>query len=450
MTNPTTPLITAADDWARSILLDSYTNPHTDQLVQGWAQVMRSAAQTWDAVPGGPTWQSVNVPGGYPFRSVTAAATQIAADATWWQHSPPDPRAAQITNLFDHAADSIQKLRDGVPPTDGQLQQAAELRAGLLHVSYVLTHAAATGTARTAAQLSEDDPARSEQVSMLNTRILGVEQILDAHLRRAPYPSVPPTQIDALDQTLNTLARHAYEVQSRANPATNLVLADIGRDLTGNTGRLAIQSTVQGRLPVGDLQDRLLPALGEAVQQWTASRYTWVRLMDPRQDRPDPQSVTIGNQLRRQLRAPGLADHPAIHASMTIALNITTELAVLNHCALTNPDLQAPGGSVGRFTQDVINSGPNRWNHLTNWYASGPAAGPNPVPLPEALRGHLAQQGQATLDAALTARSAGNVLADRSGYQTLALHQGQSGAKPHGRPEAPSRDRPGPDAPRIG
>ena len=65
MTNPTTPLITAADDWARSILLDSYTNPHTDQLVQGWAQVMRSAAQTWDAVPGGPTWQSVNVPGGW-------------------------------------------------------------------------------------------------------------------------------------------------------------------------------------------------------------------------------------------------------------------------------------------------------------------------------------------------------------------------------------------------
>lgn len=449
MSTPAESLLASADEWTRDVLTDSYDVHQTGRLLHGWAQVMASAAAAWDAVPTTPAWQATDIATGTPFAWAALTATQIAADATW-RHSRPDHRTAHISWLLDQAAHTIGgQLGGDANPDATQLTRAATLRAGLVYVGYLLTHATATNTTRHAAYLADTNPQLSANLTTISTRIRGIEQTLDAHLHRRPHHAGPPTGIGSLDRTLNNLIRAAYTAQPTAGAATNLLLADIGRTIAGHTARLSILSAIQGRIPSDDVRDRMLPVLNTAVHQWEGSRRMWARMLSPA-ERPNPQVVAAGIQLQQLLRHPGVADHPAITTSLTTALTIAAELAVLNHRALTDPGLTAPAGAVARLTRDVLDSEPNNPRRLHTWLSMDRIDGPTPVRLPDVLRARLASHGHATLDAALAARSAGNVLTDHSGYHPLlAFHHGHTGPAPR-RPEPPPIRRGVPSAPRIG
>lgn len=441
----TEKLLVRADHLTRDLLSDSFNVHLTDRLVQGWARAMRVAAACWDAIPTGLSQQATDITGG-PFTQAALTAAQITADATHWAGSRPDPRTAQVSVLLAKAGKALGgQFPKTVTSDPDEFARAAELRTGLLHVGWVLTHAAATSTSRHAAYLAETDPGLSVQVAAVSTRIRGIEQTLDAHLHQR---TGPPAEIRALDQTLNRVLQAAYTAQP-ANATTNLVLADIGRDITVNTARLAIRAATNGAIRAADVRHRMLPALENAMRQWEGSRRAWARMLSP-YDRPAPGIAAIGARLQRQWREPGIAAHPAITTSMTGALIVAAELAVRNHRALTNPDPAGPASAVAKLAGELLDQEPRGFGRMQTWLSMDNIEGPTPTRLPEIVQAELDRQGRATLDTSLAARSAGNALIDRRSYQPqLSLYQGQTapGRRP---PEQPSPRAAAPASPRIG
>lgn len=435
-------LLASADKWARDILNDAYDVHQTDQLVHGWAEIMRSAATVWNAIPNTPAWQANDIATGSPFTQAALIATHIDADANW-AGSRRDERAARISAVLKQAAQAIPaQLPQGAQPNEDQVIEAARLRAGLLHIGYLTTHAAATSTGHQSDYLAGHNPQLSQQVSRTAERMRGVEHLLDSHLHRRPRPEAPADPICALDQALNRVIRAAYSSRPNAGVGTCLVQADTGRDLVANTARLVILAAAQGGVPSDDVPARLLPVLGTAVREWEGSRQVWARMLAPT-DRPAADLVAAGTQLQRALRTPDLAEHPAITRSLTSALAVAAELAILNHVAMVNPRLTAPAGAVARMTEEVLARHSNAGRSLQTWLSMTKIEGPTPVGLPDVLRAHLCTQAEATWDASLVARSAGYALADRSRSSSqLALHVGRH-IQTRREPEPPTRsDRP--------
>ena len=441
-------LLAIADKWARDILNDAHDVHQTDKLVHGWAEIMRSAATAWNAIPNTPAWQANDIATGRPFTQAALIATHIDADAHW-AGSRSDERAARISAALKQAAQAIPaQLPQGDQPNEDQVTEAASLRAGLLHIGYLTTHAAATSTGHQSAYLAGRNPQLSQQVSRTAERIRGVEYLLDSHLHRRPCPEAPADPIRALDQALNRVIRAAYSSRPAAGVGTCLVQADIGRDLVANTARLVIRGVGNGGVPPEDVPARLLPVLRTAVQEWEGSRQIWTRMLSPT-DRPAADLVAAGTQLQRALRQPDLAGHPAITRSLTSALAVAAELAILNHVALVNPHLTAPAGAVAKMTEEVLAGHSNPGMGLQTWLSMTKIEGPTPVGLPDVLRAHLCTQAVATWDASLAARSAGYALADRGNSSSqIALHIGRH-IQTRREPEPPARrDRPA--AHRIG
>lgn len=441
-------LLASADQWARDILNDAHDVHQTHQLVHGWAEIMRSAATAWNAIPNTPAWQANDIATGSPLTQAALIATHIEADANW-AGSRRDERSARISALLKQAAQAITgQLPQGDRPHEDQVIEAARLRAGLLHIGYLTTHAAATSTGHQSAYLDGRNPELSQQVSRTAERIRGVEHLLDSHLHRRPRPEAPADPLRALDQALNQVIRAAYSSRPTAGVGTCLVQADIGRDLVANTARLVIRAAAQGGVAPEDVPARLLPVLQTAVREWEGSRQIWTRMLAPT-DRPAADLVAAGTQLQRALRQPDLAEHPAITRSLTSALAVTAELAILNHVALVNPHLTAPAGPVARMTEEVLARHSNPGMGLQTWLSMTKIEGPTPVGLPDVLRAHLCTQAEGTWDASLAARSAAYALADRSNSSSqLALHIGrhiQTRREPEPRTR---RDRPA--AHRIG
>ncbi len=432
-------LLASADKWARDILNDAHDVHQTHQLVNGWAEIMRSAATAWSAIPNTPAWQANDIATGRPFTQAALIATHVEADANnglvpGGMNAPPGS-----ARLLKQAAQAIPaQLPQGDQPNESQVTEAGRLRAGLLHIGYLTTHAAATSTGHQSAYLAGHKPQISQQVSRTAERIRGVEHLLDSHLQRRPCPEAGADPIRALDQALNRVIRAAYSSRPAAGVGTCLVQADIGRDLVANTVRLAIRAAAQGGISSDDVPARLLPVLQSAVREWEASRQIWTRMLSPT-DRPAADLVAAGTQLQRALRQPDLAGHPAITRSLTSALAVTAELAILNHVALVNPHLAAPAGAVAKMTEEVLARESNRGMGLQTWLSMTKIEGPTPVGLPAVLRVNLCAQAEATWDASLAARSAGYALAERSSSSSqLALHIGRH-IQPRREPEPPAR-----------
>lgn len=160
--------------------------------------------------------------------------------------------------------------------------------------------------------------------------------------------------------------------------------------------------------------------------------------------------AAAGIQLQRGLHQPGLAAHPAITTTITRALTLANELAVLNHQALASPDRRAPAASVARLTAKALENAPAGVDPVRTWLSLERITGSALMPMPGVVREYLDRQGRATLDAALGARSAGHTLADRTGYHALVALQQDTTRPRHPPHEPPRAAHPGAAAPRIG
>lgn len=430
MSLPARTQLISADELARDVLLDSTDVHLTDQLVKGWAAVMPAAAAAWDSLAPG-TASQTDIATGTPFNHAAFVAAQVATEIPQWADIVADHRTQEITALLNQVSTSPRSA------TPDQTQEST-LRAGILHVGHILTHAVATSTARHAEYLAVTESDHSKAVMALCQRIQGVEQVLDAHLHRRPADHVPPIGHAVLDRALNQFSRAAYgNTRGDPNPMANVIIAATARDMIGATAALAGQAARQGHITEPDLTQRLLPALKSSRDAWEDSRQAWARMLTPAQ--PAPQLVVAANQLKRALHQPFMADHPAINASMSTALAISVETAIINDRALTDPQLTAPATTVTRMTHDLLERQPDNPHRMDIWMSMTSLEGRAPVQLPAVLRAELAARGQGTLQAALAARSAGHVLT-KSGYSPqLALHNGQAVRPPTRHCEPPTR-----------
>lgn len=450
MTSQALELLADVDRQARDMLMDSYGMDPGFGVGRGWAHAMRSAAAAWNAIPATAAWQASDIVVGDPFTTAATIATHIESDSGLVPAAArPDDRLMAIVGLLNQVGPEIlRELPVKIRPDGSQQHQAAQLRTTLLHVGYVLTHATVNSVISRATHAAGGQSGLGYRIEVLATRIRGVEQTLDAHLHRTPAPGKPSTEIGSLDRAVDRFLYAAYQTQQPASAATNLVVADVGRMLTGHTARLAIRSAEHGRSPVIDFRDRMLPALQASVHQWEAARALWARMLAPT-DHPLPEIATAGIQLQRVLREPKLADHPAVTTSMTRMLTAVTELAVLNQRALADPGRTAPAQVVADLTAEALAQRPNTVDPLQIWLSIERIDGPAPIVLPDIVRDRLVDQGQATLDASVRARSAGHALAGHPGYQSLLqLHEPTAGPR---RPpvQAPHRSQ-AVSAPRIG
>ncbi len=157
------------------------------------------------------------------------------------------------------------------------------MRAGLLHTSYLLTHAAGTATGRYASALSPEFPDDIGAVELSHQRLRGVELTLDVHLHHRPWtsPAGPGGQCGALeealgrwDQTVHTL------IGASPDPKHLYIVADTTIGLLAHTARTA-DAAPGSRLKSTDVRTRLLPALANATRAWEDTRRLWASLATP-------------------------------------------------------------------------------------------------------------------------------------------------------------------------
>ena len=392
VTIPAGILLASADDWTRDILLDVHNNTHpASGLLAGWADVMRAADVAWQAIPAHATT-------GSPFEHAVFTAARILND----QPEPAgraDPRTRRIVGLLDSLADTMARQPAGTA-TDQPGHDV--LRTGILHVGYVLTHAATLSTARRAT--AETDPGwRTHQ------RIRGIEQLLDAHLHGDPRHGVPTGAVIEVDQALTRWLHAACNAGQPPNPMSQLIVADTTRTLLGNTARLVIhtfQRQQQARL---DAQDRLLPAIRDAVEAWEDTRSIWTALITPT-TRQLPELMDAATRLHSALRQPELIGDPAIRSTITSALVVAAEVAIVNKQVLIDPELTAPRRTITSLIKDMVEREPSRDSVYETWQATSRLEANTPAELPAIVRTDLTTRGEATLQATLAARSAGHIL----------------------------------------
>nr|WP_300144471.1 hypothetical protein [Propionicimonas sp.] len=430
MTTPALSLLTSADDWARDILLDAHNPDGAANLFTGWVGVMHAADAAWRALPSTMAWLATGQPVGAPFEHASITATQIGQDTPRRADAGPDPRMQRVTALLDEMATSIRVELDArTSPSEADASKALQLRAGILHVGYLLTHATATSTARQAQRITPDQPEQGRALWATYLRIHGVEQILDAHLHRRPGTPGPANDaLATLDRALNRWLLVAYTTRSAPpDPMVQTILADSARNLVGNCARLAILATRQGRLDAADVSGRLLPALEKSAQGWEDSRGVWSSMLTPT-SRQLPELVAAARELQQALLQPDLAQHPAARTSVSVALTVAAEIAVLNQHALADPGFTLPASTVATMTREALERWPNAPDKYPTLVAVGTLEGRAPTPLPKVLRADLNARGSDTLDKALAARSAGYVLIrTRDSPGSVALHNGQTG-----------------------
>ena len=452
MTGRALELVAQADYQARDLLMNSYDMTPGFGAIQDWAQAIRSATGAWRVIPDTVAWQTSSGAVGDPFTTAAITATHIETDATALSaHARRTQHAVGIHDLLNQAAtEIIRDLPDTIRPTAAQQHEAAKLRTGLLHVSYVLTHATGNTVTRQAAVLAREQSELSKQTELLAARIRGIEQTLDAHLHQPSASSRPVSEAGSLDRAVDRFLFAAYRSQPGIDAAGGVVLADIGRSLVGHTARLAIESAQQGLVPVTDVRERLLPALQASIREWEASRTIWSRMLAPT-DRPTDDITAAGIHLQRVLQDPTLAQRPGITTSMTRILTAGTELAVLNQRALADPDRTAPAGVVAALTAEALAERPNMGDPMRIWLSVERVDGPAPIRPPHIVRDRLITQGQATLDAAVQARSAGHSFTGHTGQNSLLqLHEGTTRRARRPPAETLSPNRANHPAPRIG
>lgn len=443
-------LLASADAWAKQTLTESYDMFSAPALLRGWGQVVEAAAAAWEAIPQTAPFQTSDIATGNALPMASLTATEIVTEARDWIGEEPSPATARIAVLLQTAAQAIHvELPAGSRPDAHQAELATQLRAGLLHVGSMVTHAAAVSVAQHADLLAQLGEPESDRLANVATRLRGIEQGLDASLYRRPTNTAPTPQIGEVDHRLQQFMQVAYRRGTSADPATNVVVADIARRLIGHSAQLARDSAQQGRIKTAEYTTRLAPALKAADEQWDIARKAWVH-MSGRHDRANPEIVKTANQLIAALEQPELGAHPAIATTMTSALVAAAELAQINHQATTDPDLMPPTAIVVALTKQALKEEPSQLLLIKTWARLESQQGLASMPLPELLRDQREAQSQTTIDASLAARSAGHVLADRSGYHPLlALRQGQTApVKPP--PTPPPGLQRHPTGPRIG
>ncbi|NLA28457.1 MAG: hypothetical protein GX875_02205, partial [Propionibacterium sp.] len=309
MTSRALDLLTQADHQARDMLLNSRDTKPGFRAIHDWAHTMRAAASAWQAIPATVAWQTDNIAAGDPFTATAITATQIETDSTrLFTSTRHGWQASGIKDLLNQAASAARReLPATIGPTDAQQRQAVLVRAGLLHIGYVATHAIGTSVARQAMRLVRDQPELSRQAELLGLRIRGIEQTLDAYLHQPSTPRKTTSEHHSLDQAVNRFLDAAYRAGPVRDAATCVVLADIGRSLAGHTAQFAIRSAQHGHIPAVGVRDRMLPALQASVHEWEASRQLWSRMLAPT-GRPADEVTAAGIGLQRVLRDPTLVE----------------------------------------------------------------------------------------------------------------------------------------------
>lgn len=398
MTSSARVLLTSADDWSRDLLLDIYNNGRgTHELLVDWAAIMRSAAAAWRAVPG-------SDPAGSPFEPARLTAARLAEGADQPDQAL-DPRTPRIAALLDELADTIPTQ----PSTPGHLRLSdGALRAGILHVGYLYTHAVSTSITH----LAGADPTPDAETSWLTLqRVRGVEQLLDAHLTGHERSDLALQPAAEVTRALNGWLRNAYSAPERSDSMTQLILADTARSVLVNSARLAVHGAKSSQLDSRGVHERLLPAIREAARGWEDSRNLWAAMISPT-SRQLPEVVATAHRLQQALRQPELTSRPAAHQTTIVSALVTVcEVALINERALTHPQLTAPASAVTELTTQAYDKNPHTHSWSQVWNGINNLEGTTPAQLPEIVRADVTVRARATLQATLAARSAGHILA---------------------------------------
>ena len=382
-------LLTRADHLARDILLDSHDALLAPGLLRGWAAVIGAAAAAESVIPA-PARRPDTV--GTALQHAAAAAQSISRDAeSWWAGNRTDDRSRQITQLLTRLTRRVQTDRAaGRWPGSGE---RAQLRAGLLHTSYLLTHAAGTATGRYASALSPEFPDDIGAVELSHQRLRGVELTLDVHLHHRPWtsPAGPGGPCGALeealgrwDQTVHTL------IGASPDPKHLYIVADTTIGLLAHTARIA-DAAPGSRLNSTDVRTRLLPALANATRAWEDTRRLWASLATPTTGISRDLATATG-QLHHALRDPGILRNPHTPAALAVALAVAVEAAALTRTLLIDPRMTAPADTLVRLTGELARRHPAQ-SHLSLWMALDRFEGRAAIRVPGPLRQDLDQPG---------------------------------------------------------
>lgn len=405
-------LLVAADRQAREILLDGPDPGRAKGLLLGWAEVMDTAADTPTAIPDDEASHHQDAGVLAQARRVSAAV-HVDARRGWPDDQPPDSRVTRISGFL---AEAGQRLR---APTSSPSPHAAEVSVCVLHTTWLLTHAVALSLARRAAVLQRADSTdpQARALMLLVERVRGVERLLDTRVNRRPPQylgkSAPDADLASALTGWNTTMCAVLDRQP--DPRHHMIVADVNLALVARTAALTTTLAQAGRLPGGDVQDRLRPALEDAARAWTRTRDQWIGLVTPDTSGSRPL-MAAAIELRTILRDPALVSGPDTPGVLAAGLAAGVEAAVVSRAGLARIE-EAPAVTVANLTDKMLEANPEqRPNRYAIWESMTNTEGRAPIAIPGPVREHLLAQADQTVAATIQARSASGFLLPTSAY----------------------------------
>lgn len=304
-------LLREADMQARDLMMD--VNGHdAEPVLRGWATVVQTAVQAWDALP-------VSAPGAdqagliiHEIDVINRSAQKVQARQDWPGDGPTDPRIMQLTETLAQARDIA---RSGQPDVALDAHGAAEARMRIMHTLYVGAHAVGTIAMRHRREvLATREPSQQwrqweTKISDSLRRIEAMENLAGNYIGGRPHlPELHLSRgkpVDFGQEVGAALSRwdiQAHDAMEQSPTAATLQVIAHTQSVIAAASVVILHGGVEARqVDRDDFTGRLSPALQASHEAWRAAATTWGGLIGPG-ERCDLDVLQAADQTRRLLR----------------------------------------------------------------------------------------------------------------------------------------------------